>query len=643
MAKKYTGSLTLEWFNKQKSIVQLGEEGIKGEGDVPAPQVNWINKDDALFYETTDNGKGLKPYWVDRNDIRVKEARPLVFKGAYRAVEDNSSNPHSNTRIENILNEADAKDIENTLIKGDNLLALNSLKRIFDKLPEEQKVKCIYIDPPYNTGNAFVNYDDNLTTSTWLTMIRDRVQVLKDLLRSDGLIFVQLDEKNIFHLKVMMDDIFGKDNFVNLFTIKTSDPSGLKTVNPSPYDSAEYIIMYAKNKADYKYETIFVESEHDFGYNRYIKNIEAPYEEWDIVGVNEFIAQKNSFENTRKAKLDLGEDVFDSMVSKFAVENAHAIFQGTRINDDAGQDIVKLRNDSKKQPDKVVKLLRESGQEIYALNGRQIYFYSNKVKEVNGKKKPTKHLTNIWMDIPYNGISNEGNVIFTESKKPERLLKRIFQVANVKEGDLVLDSFAGSGTTMAAAHKMGFKWIGVELGNHAETHIIERMKGVISGNDNIGISEEVKWSGGGSFKYYHLGESIINIDSETGKGEFNWNLEQSFIQESLLISYDFAVNGSISLDESLLANKNSNLSLGKFLGNTGHTLYGVADIASPEDENLTISNEDIKSIYNKLKSNSDFKSLTIFTNKGIDLAEDSIPSDLEIVKVPHAIFANLER
>jgi len=648
MTKQYKGSLSLDWFNKQKSIVSLNENSIKSENDIPAPRINWINKEESLFYELIhENGKGNTPYWVNRDDIRVKEARPLIFQKAYCAVEKDKDGALSGTQkvfeLKEIIKEEETLDIKNILIKGDNLLALNTLKKHFDKLPDNEKVKCIYIDPPYNTGKSFENYEDNLEVSTWLSLMRDRIKVLFELLSSDGLIFIQLDEKLLFHLKLILDEIFGKDNFVNIFTIKTSDPSGFKTVNPSPYDAAEYILMYAKKKAEYSYETIYVPSEHDFGYNQYIKNINDNYTEWDVVGLNQFIAEQQGFENTRKAKQQLGEIVFNTIVSEFAINNCNSVFQGTAIGNDAGADVVELREKSKVSKNVFFELLRVNGKKEYAYNGRQVYFYSNKIKEINGIKTPTKQLTNIWSDIPYNGIAGEGNVDFSESKKPERLIKRIIEIANVKPGDYVLDSFSGSGTTISVAHKMGLKYIGIEIGNHSDTLIVPRLIGVIENKDAGGITKDVNWKGGGSFKYYYLGESIISVDIETKKGEFNWSLGKQFIQESLLVSYDFVVLNDIDVFPSQIFKDNNTPTVAKLKGKNNKSIYGLSFLVAPGEAEVTISNNDIKSIYNVIRKQTDFHSLVIYTNKGIDIAQDAIPIDMDIIKVPHAIFAELER
>lgn len=644
MAKTYKGSLSLEWYNKQKSILLKSEDSTGSSKDIPAPQINWVNKDEALFYEIVDEeGRGLKPYWVNRNDIRVKEARPLVLQSAFKAIKKDKDGTISGTDTYFEVEESkiDDSSIENMLIKGDNILALNTVKKILENRLAEEKAKCIYLDPPYNTGQAFADYDDNLAQSEWLTLMRDRLEILHNLLRQDGVIFIQLDEKNVFHIRVMLDEIFGKYNYVNLFTIKTSDPSGLKTVNPSPYDSAEYILMYAKDKSSYKYRALYVESAHDYGYSKFITNINEPYAKWNIVTVNEHYAKKAGYNTVDEAKKSMGKLDFLEEVALFAISNASSVFQLTAIADDAGKEIVALRDVSKETTDKVFYLKREKD-EVYVLNGRQIYFYSNKVRSLDGRIVPTIQLTNIWTDIPYNGISNEGGVKFKESKKPEKLIRRILEVANTTVGDLVIDVFGGSGTSFAVAHKMGRKWIGVEIGKHADTHILPRLKSVLNGSDQTGISKPVNWKGGGSFKYYHLGPSIIR-QNEDGTGDFNWSLGRKFIEESLLLSYDYVLDTGINLQEDqLFQTKETHSTVGiQKIGTK--TRVAIVSLNEPEGTLGIMPYEEITAIYKVIRQRLSPEYINIFTNRGIEIAYDSKPGDLEIIKVPHAIFAELEK
>ena len=388
-------------------------------------------------------------------------------------------------------------DNDNLIIKGNNLLALHSIESKFSG-----RVKLIYIDPPYNTGSDSFKYNDKFNHSTWLTFMKNRLKVAKEFLTPDGVIFIQIDDKEVHYLKVLCDEIFGKSNFLNTIVVKTSDPSGHKVVNPSPYSQTEYILMYAKNKQYYKYDIYYVPSEYDPSYNKYIVNFEDGYESWKIVSLPDYVAKNKGYSSVREAKDKLGEKGFFELMAQFALANKDRVFQATAISDDAGKEIVKVRDESKKNKDKVYYIPREDYEDIYILNGRQMYFYSSKVKTIFGEEVPAKPLTNLWTDIPYNGISNEGGVTLKNGKKPEKLLHRIIEIST-KEGDIVLDFFLGSGTTAAVAHKMNRQYIGIEQLDYGKNDCVNRLINVIKG-DKSGISSSVGWEGGGSFVYVEL-------------------------------------------------------------------------------------------------------------------------------------------
>lgn len=423
-------------------------------------------------------------------------------------------------RAEQSITDNDLHD--NLLIHGDNLLALKALEQQY-----ANKVKCVYIDPPFNTGAMFEHYDDGLEHSLWLQRIRDRLEIIYKLLHSSGVIWIHIDDKEMAYLRVLCDEVFGRVNFLNMIVIKTSDPSGHKTVNPSPYSQTEYILMYAKDRSQYKYEQRYVESGYDSGYNKLVINHNRPHNEWQVVGLNEHVAKQLGFEDTRNARKKLGRLGFDALVGQFALENAEAIFQPTAISNVAGRQIVEIRDLSAKQINKVFHIKRDAYEDIYVLNGRQMYFYSSKVKVVDGNRTPAKPLTNLWTDIPYNGIAREGGVEFKNGKKPEKLIQRCIELGS-EPGDLVLDSFAGSGTTGAVAHKMGRRWIMVELGEHCLTHIVPRLRKVIVGEDQGGISKAVNWSGGGSFRYFRLAPSLLKKDTWG-----NWIINKAYNAEML--------------------------------------------------------------------------------------------------------------
>ena len=403
----------------------------------------------------------------------------------------------------------DGDIFDNLLIHGDNLLALKALET---DPTVRGKVKCVYIDPPFNTGAAFEHYDDGLDHSIWLGLMKERIEILKALLSDDGVLWIHIDDKEMAYLRVMCDEVMGRSNFLNMIVVKTSDPSGHKTVNPSPYSQTEYILMYAKDRRLYKYEQRYVETGYDPGYNKYIVNRSEHYSKWQVVGLNEFMANKLGCVGTREARKKFGKVGFDAQVAQFALENAEAVFQPTAISNDAGRGIVELRNESANAPDKVMVYHREDYDDVYVLNGRQVYFYSSKVRIVEGERVPAKPLTNLWTDIPYNGIAREGSVTFKNGKKPERLLARCIELST-SPGDLVLDSFAGSGTTGAVAHKMGRRWIMVELGDHAKTHIVPRLQKVIDGTDKGGVTEAAGWKGGGGYRFARLAPSLMEKDA----------------------------------------------------------------------------------------------------------------------------------
>ena len=403
------------------------------------------------------------------------------------------------------------KDTENMLIHGDNLLALKALEQKYTG-----KIKCIYIDPPYNTGARIdadgkeIGFDDNTEHSIWLNLMNRRLEILHKLLMYEGVIFVQIDDKELVYLKMLMDEIWGRKNFLNMIVVKTSDPSGLKTVNPSPYSQTEYILMYAKDRTKYVYETQYVPCTYDIGYNRLIVNRDRDYTEWKSISIVEAILKNLGIDSLEEAKKIYGKLDFEQMISEFAFKNSRSVYQATAISKKAGRAIVEGKELSLQNPDKVVCVTRDTKDDVYILNGRQIYFYENKIHEVDGKKVVTKPLTNLWIDIPWNGISGEGKVTFANSKKPEKLLKRIIEMTT-NENDIVLDSFLGSGTTAAVAHKMKRKWIGIEFANHCYSHCKERLDRVIDG-DRSGISKIVNWQGGGGYKFYELAPSLIEKD-----------------------------------------------------------------------------------------------------------------------------------
>lgn len=396
---------------------------------------------------------------------------------------------------------SDTDIFDNRLIFGDNLLALKALEQEFTG-----KVKCVYIDPPFNSGNAFKEYDDRVEHSLWLSLMRMRIEIIHHLLSDNGAFFIHLDDKEIDYCRVLLDEIFGRSNFMNRITVASRSPSSFSTVNPGVFKSAEYILFYAKNRAKLQENPVRVARQPDEAYNQYIVNFESNYKEWRYISVSDAFLSSLRSDNFPKPHLYL------KYYYKFIVKNANRIFRFTAISDiKAGKATVELKHRSKKNPQQIFKLERDGLDDIYILNGQQMSFYAKNIAYVDNELTPTSPLTDIWTDISWEGIASEGGVQFKKNKKPERLIKRCIELTT-NPGDLVLDSFLGSGTTAAVAHKMGRRWIGIELGEHCHTHCIPRLRSVVDGTDQGGITKSVSWKGGGGFRYFKLGPSLIALD-----------------------------------------------------------------------------------------------------------------------------------
>lgn len=422
----------------------------------------------------------LELTWIGKGDEPKLEPRILI---------ENSEYSYGDT------------DTENILIHGDNLLALKALEQDYTG-----KVKCIYIDPPYNTGNAFEHYDDGVEHSLWLNLIYNRLSILKNLLSKDGCIFIQLDDNELDYCKIICDELFGRDNLINRIAIDVRAPSAFSTVNPGVFKASEYLLFYAKDKSNFQEVSARVVREPDYAYSLWLQNPSDDFQDWKFENVlNAYRRNNNDRESTHPRKsLD--------NYNKFIVSNSARIARLASISDTgAGQQVIELKKQSQFYRDKIFKLERKAGlDDVYVLNGQQLIFYKKNVIEIDGEQQASKLLTNIWSDIAWEGIANEGGVVFKRSKKPERLIKRILELTT-KEGDLILDSFLGSGTTAAVAHKMNRKFIGIELGEHAKTHCYPRLKAVVDGEQG-GISKSVNWKGGGGFKYYTLAPSLLKQD-----------------------------------------------------------------------------------------------------------------------------------
>lgn len=381
---------------------------------------------------------------------------------------------------------------DNLLIKGNNLLALHTLKARY-----AGKVKLIYIDPPYNTGSDGFRYNDRFNHASWLTFMKNRLEVARELLSDDGVIVIILDDSEVHYCKVLMDEVFSRDNYCNTVCCTTNDPSGFKATGSTVFSTANYMLMYAKNKKSKPLNKVYIRKGYDKGYSKIlISDRSEPFSSWKWLNVVDVFSDSLGYKSSKEAKKDLGDE-FDQKLAKFAIENSHNIFQLVAISGGAKSKRLRTITESSRNKGKVYVHPGEDIDDFYILNGRQMAFYDSRIIELNGERFPAEICTDVWVDVSWNGIAKEGGVSLKNGKKPELLLERVIEMTT-GFNDIVLDFHLGSGTTSAVAQKMGRRWIGVEQMDYIDEITQSRMKNVVSGEQS-GVSKKLNWLGGGSF------------------------------------------------------------------------------------------------------------------------------------------------
>jgi len=342
--------------------------------------------------------------------------------------------------------------------------------------------------------------------------MRDRLDLIHTLLRDDGTLFVHIDDNELGYLVVLLDEIFRRENRVAVITFKQGSATGHKAINPGCVNTSNFVLIYAKRKAAWMNHRLFTARERDKRYSQFIPNRKASYQSWEFTTLGKaFAASRGKTE--KEVKQELG-DGYERQMDQFVLENADSVTQLAKPNYEgvsaAARDLI---DQSSAEPDRVFHLPREGHEDLYLLKGKRILFYSSKLKKIDGRYVAGEPLTTIWDDILSNNLHQEGGVALQKGKKPEGLIKRVVEMSTA-EGDWVLDSFAGSGTTAAVAHKMNRRWITCELGELCHTHVIPRLRRVVDGQDSSGITQAVNWKGGGGFKYYRLAESLLVRDKD---------------------------------------------------------------------------------------------------------------------------------
>ncbi|GAA4803192.1 site-specific DNA-methyltransferase [Lysobacter hankyongensis] len=401
----------------------------------------------------------LELTWVGKDERPRLEPRILL--------EDPALSHHAAHRV------GDADRFDNLLIHGDNLLALKALEQQF-----RGQVKCIFIDPPYNTGSAFTHYDDGIEHSLWLSMMRDRLEILKELLSKDGSIWITIDDNEAHYLKVLCDEVFDRSNFVtSIVWRKNYSPKSTARHFSEDHD---YIFVYAKSADDFSPNLMPRTDRQDKAYKNPDKDPRGPWKPGDLSARNYY---------------SLGTYPITSPSGRFIPGPPPGMFW--RVSEE------KFR-----QLDKEQRIWwGKDGSNIPAIKRFLTDVKQGTVPQTWWTYEEVGHT----QDAKKEGVALFGDQVFG-TPKPERLLHRILHLAT-NPGDLVLDSFAGSGTTGAVAHKMGRRWIMVELGEHCHTHIVPRLRKVIDNEDPGGVTVATGWQGGGGFRYYRLAPSLLREDA----------------------------------------------------------------------------------------------------------------------------------
>lgn len=399
----------------------------------------------------------------------------------------------------------------NMLIQGDNLDALKALLPYY-----AGKVNCIYADPPFNTKQALPDYDDNLEHSIWLAILYPLLEMQRDLLSPDGTLFIHIDDNELGYLIAIGDEIFGRKNRVAIVTFKQGAATGHKSINPGMVSTTNFLVVYAKNKSQWKPNRLFTGRERDKRYGQFIENPQEHYTMWRLITLT---AAFSTYKGKKASELkkELGALRYEDELNTFVISHAERVLRTARPDYDAvGEEVQRMIVQSQTAPRDYLLLERQGLLPMYFKAGERLLFYKDKLKEVDGVLVAGEPLTTLWDDLLSNNLHNEGGVEFPKSKKPEALLKRLLELST-SEKDLVLDAFLGSGTTAAVAQKMNRRYIGIERGEHALTKCQPRLKTVVDG-EQTGISKAVGWTGGGGFRFYRLGVPVFDESGHIAEG-----------------------------------------------------------------------------------------------------------------------------
>jgi adenine-specific DNA-methyltransferase len=451
----------------------------------------------------------LELTWIGKDDRPKLEPRILI--------EEPDRSYHAAHRV------TDHDIFDNRLIFGDNLLALKALEQEF-----AGKIKCVFIDPPYNTGAAFEHYDDYVEHSLWLSMMRDRLILLRSLLRADGFFCCHIDDSEGHYLKVLLDEIFGRANYLTTFYVQVRYPAKTLKQDMDFHKEIEQVHIYRRDFVAAPVLNERVSSVEKFRF--YIRELSSGVDvliggrpvklfkptdytieerEGSVSGLKEIWASGTILDGNSS-----GRFFRDHLAGRAEIDGLGALYKVPGIGDDG----LGFRYFT-------------GPKRAGATKGK--YFQGVPVSQVESPDDTvTLPIENFYdLAAQFGNCRSEGGVEFRSGKKPELHLKTILQHFS-SAGDWVLDSFAGSGTTGAVAQKMGRRWIMIELRDHCHTHIIPRLRNVIDGQDSAGITDSLNWKGGGGFRYYRLAPSLLERD-KWGNWVINKEYNAAMLAEAL--------------------------------------------------------------------------------------------------------------
>lgn len=464
-----------------------------------------------------------------------------------------------NKDLSNIENDSQT---ENMLIHGDNLLALKALENKY-----AGKVKCIYIDPPYNIAAMNEYYEDLLEHSEWLNRMRPRLQILKNLLCEEGSIWIQISDEEQAYLKVLCDEIFGRKNFINMLSVNMKNIAGASGGGEDKRlkKNCEFILAYAKNydilplfNGPYVYTEIsdlikqYIEEGKSWKYTTVLVNPgDKEYIGSTVDGDNNEI---KIYKRINPIMLSVKQVAKRDNITEMEVYKKYGfnIFQTTNAQTSIRSRIIEYRQEKFINDDLLsIEYVPRSGknkgciyEQFYKGDKCRLFVWLKDTSEIINGKLYKKDLQGTYWDMnPWmKNVAKEGEVDFPNSKKPEKLISQIIEMTTNKN-EIVFDSFLGSGTTAAVAHKMGRKWIGIEMGDHAYTHCKLRLDKVISGEDKGGITKAANWQGGGGYRFYELAPSLINEDA-FGEYIINKDYNADMLAAAVALHEGFTYNPS---------------------------------------------------------------------------------------------------